>query len=368
MAIPLTPDQLVAALRAEGCRVVEVGSWRTHNRNHKGPWGPVHGVMDHHTAGGSSGAVEYCYSGSAELPGPLCHGVITKDGTVHLISAGRSNHAGGGDPNVLAAVKDEWYTDRPPVPHQHQGTAGAVDGNPHFYGFECVNMGDGKDPWPAVQVEAMVRANAALCRAHRWTEKSVIAHREWSDYKPDPAGPGMPSMPAVRARIKERLAHVPSWSPDTPGPVPPTTGTLMTKPNRSLLQRTEDMTLMPGVAQTVYWTTEYPDDANGHGEGGKTVGSNIVYDGVLNLRLSGLGEGSFVEVYAAEEDASGVLMGESEIRHAVRGWGTGHPVPPESVPVHGHVTGRLVFRLISRASVPVTVDEAWLSLHSWPQS
>ena len=29
--------------------VVEVGDWRTHNRNHKGPWGPVHGVMIHHT-------------------------------------------------------------------------------------------------------------------------------------------------------------------------------------------------------------------------------------------------------------------------------------------------------------------------------
>ena len=89
MATPLTPDQFVNALRAEGLRVVTVGEWRTHNRNHKGPWGPVHGVLMHHTAGGSSGAVDYCYDGSSDLPGPLCQGVITKDGTVHVISAGR---------------------------------------------------------------------------------------------------------------------------------------------------------------------------------------------------------------------------------------------------------------------------------------
>ena len=36
MGTPLTADQLVAALRAEGCRVVEYKDWRTHNRNHKG--------------------------------------------------------------------------------------------------------------------------------------------------------------------------------------------------------------------------------------------------------------------------------------------------------------------------------------------
>ena len=365
MAVPLTPDQFVNALRAEGLRVVTVGEWRTHNRNHKGPWGPVHGVLMHHTAGGSSGAVDYCYDGSSDLPGPLCQGVITKDGTVHVISAGRSNHAGGGDPNVLAAVKDERYGDRPPVPHQHQGSAGAVDGNPHFYGFECVNFGDGKDPWPAAQVDAMVRAGAAVSRAYGWTEKSVIAHREWSDQKPDPAGPGMPGMPEFRARIKERLAHGPSWSPGTT-PAPPATGTPMTAPARSLLQRTENLTLLENVPQTIYWTIEYPDDANGHGEGGKTVGSNIRYSAVVNLRLAGLGDGQVVEVYAAEEDANGVLLGESEIRHQIRGRELGYHPIAESAPVIGSVANRLVFRVVSRSPQPVTVEEAWLSMQSWP--
>lgn len=370
MAIPMTASQFVAALIAEGADVSEYQSWRTHNRNHKGAWGPVNGVMIHHTvSSGEMSSVRLCYDGYSELPGPLCQSVIGKSGTTYMTGNGRCNHAGAGSPDVFAAVKDEYYGIRPPATRHHEGSAGAVDGNAHFYGAECVNLGDGKDPWPGDQIDAIVRWATAICRFHGWTEKSVIGHKEWSDWKSDPKGPGAmaDAMPMLRAKIKERLAHAPSWNPG-PASVPPMTGTPMTKPNRSLLRRTEDLALIPGVAQTIYWTTEYPDDANGHGDGGKTVGTNIVYDGVLNLRLAGLGLGDFVEVYAAEEDGNGVLMGESEIRHAIRGWETGHPVPPESAPVHGHVANRLVFRVVSRASTVVTVEEAWLSLHSWPQS
>lgn len=367
MATPLTPDQFVNALRAEGLRVVLVGSWRTHNRNHKGAWGPVHGTMTHHTAGWSSGAVEFCYEGDSDLPGPLCHGVITKDGTVHVISVGRSNHAGGGDPNVLAAVRDERYGDRPPK--SQRGNSNGVDGNAHFYGWECVNRGDGVDPWPAVQVEAMVRANAALDRAHQWSEKSSITHEEWSSDKRDPRGPGFPGPVEFRARIKERLAHAANWNPNVPdNPVPPQTGTPMTKPNRLLVQRVENLTLLKDIPQTIYWTTEYPDDGQQHGDGGKTVGSNVVYDGVLNVRLTALQLNDVIEIVAAEEDANGDLLGESAMRHQIQGRFEGfHPVQ-ESVPVSGHVANRLVFRIVSRAQEPITVEELWLSLHSWPLS
>src|SRR5687767_15168011 len=127
MATPLTADRLVAALHAEGVRVVEHPGWRGHHRNHKGPWGPVHGVMIHHTVTGPKvDGVRLCFNGYTELSGPLCHGVIRRDGSVHLVSDGRANHAGGGDPSVLSAVIDERYNDRPPSPHQHDGSAGAV--------------------------------------------------------------------------------------------------------------------------------------------------------------------------------------------------------------------------------------------------
>ncbi|MFD8952874.1 N-acetylmuramoyl-L-alanine amidase [Streptomyces xanthophaeus] len=195
MAAPMSADRFIHALRNEGLTVVEVGAWRTHNRNHKGPWGPVHGVMIHHTVTrGTASTVALCRDGDSALPGPLCHGVITKDGRVHLVGYGRANHAGSGDADVLRAVIAEKRL----PPDDRAGT----DGNRHFYGFECENLGDGKDPWPAVQLDAIARAAAALCRAHGWTARSVIGHLEWQPGKIDPRGF---TMDAMRARVGERL-------------------------------------------------------------------------------------------------------------------------------------------------------------------
>ncbi|MFB8045097.1 peptidoglycan-binding protein [Streptomyces hydrogenans] len=214
MATPLSADRLLAALRAEGVTVVEHPGWRTHDRNRAGAWGPVAGVMIHHTVStGTASSVALCSDGYAGLPGPLCHGVIAKDGTVHLVSAGRANHAGGGDPSVLRAVVTEAYGDRPPVPREHQGSSGAVDGNSRFYGFECVNLGNGTDPWPTAQLDAIERVSAALCRAHGWGAKSVIGHLEWSDWKSDPKGFGMPGM---RDRVQKRLGAAPAPKPTAP--------------------------------------------------------------------------------------------------------------------------------------------------------
>lgn len=205
MAVPLSADAFIKALKNEGLIVREVHDWRDHNRNAKGPWGPVNGVMLHHTASATDGAVEYCYTGDARLPGPLCHGVIAKDGTVYLVGNGRANHAGGGDPAVLAAVVNESYGDRPPAPHYHQGDLDAVDGNIHFYGFECINLGDGKDPWPDVQVCSMVKASTAILRAHGWHAKSTIGHLEWSDWKSDPRGAAV-DMVKIRTMVAVALA------------------------------------------------------------------------------------------------------------------------------------------------------------------
>ncbi|MFF3092259.1 peptidoglycan-binding protein [Streptomyces cyaneofuscatus] len=212
MATPLSADRLLQALRDEGLHVVEHRSWRTNNRNHKGPWGPTHGVMIHHTvSAGTAASVELCYNGHSALPGPLCHGVIAKDGTVHLVGNGRTNHAGLGDDDVLRAVVDERA-----LPADNQAN---TDGNRHFYGFEAVNLGDGKDPWPEEQLLAIERAAAAVCRAHGWGERSVIGHLEWQPGKVDPRGFTMTSM---RTRIGARL----DWDPDGPAepekPKPPT--------------------------------------------------------------------------------------------------------------------------------------------------
>ncbi|MFF5001692.1 N-acetylmuramoyl-L-alanine amidase [Streptomyces phaeochromogenes] len=200
MATPPTAKRFADALRAEGLIVVEVGDWEDHNRNSKGPWGPVHGVMIHHTVtSGSRRTVEICRDGYSGLPGPLCHGVITKDGRVHLVGYGRANHAGLGDDDVLRAVINET-----PVPADNEAN---TDGNRHFYGFECENMGDGEDPWPAAQLLAIEKTAAALCRHHGWDEDSVIGHLEWQPGKSDPRGFTMASM---RARVAKRLGKKPS--------------------------------------------------------------------------------------------------------------------------------------------------------------
>ena len=213
MAKPLSAAAFLKALRDEGLKVVEVGSWRTHNRNSKGPWGPVHGVMIHHTVTkGTQATVNICRDGHANLPGPLCHGVIAKDGTVHLVGYGRANHAGLGDDDVLQAVTDEKT-----LPPDNEAN---TDGNRAFYGFECENLGDGKDPWPAAQLEAIEKASAALCRAHGWDEDSVIGHLEWQPGKIDPKGFTMRSM---RARIGQRLGSKPSGSTSGSGSGPATT-------------------------------------------------------------------------------------------------------------------------------------------------
>ncbi|WP_406146018.1 N-acetylmuramoyl-L-alanine amidase [Streptomyces sp. NBC_01012] len=195
MSSPMSASNFIKALKNEGLTVVQVGDWSTHTRNHKGPWGPVHGVMLHHTATrGTDRTVEICRDGRADLPGPLCHGVIAKDGRVHLVGYGRTNHAGLGDGDVLRSVIAEK---RLPAVDE-----AVTDGNRHFYGFECENLGDGEDPWPAVQREAIEAAAAAVCRFHGWEAPSVIGHLEWQPGKIDPHGL---SMPGMRGRVRDRL-------------------------------------------------------------------------------------------------------------------------------------------------------------------
>ncbi|MET4670856.1 N-acetylmuramoyl-L-alanine amidase [Streptomyces sp. PvR018] len=212
MATPLTADRLLKALRDEGLHVIEHRNWRTNNRNHKGPWGPTHGVMIHHTVtSGTANSVELCYNGHSTLPGPLCHGVIDKTGAVHLVSAGRANHAGLGDDDVLRAVMSEQE-----LPPDNEAN---TDGNRAFYGFEAVNLGDGKDPWPPAQLLAIERAAAAICRAHGWSVRSVLRHLDWQPGKIDPRGV---DWTAMQARIAKRLTPdpAPTKPPATKPPTP----------------------------------------------------------------------------------------------------------------------------------------------------
>ncbi|MEU1009083.1 peptidoglycan-binding protein [Streptomyces sp. NPDC005890] len=205
MATPLSASAFRAALRAEGVKAAEHGTWSTHNRNAIGAWGPMAGVMLHHTVGASS--VDVCRTGRPDLPGPLCIAVIAKDGTAHLVGYGRTNHAGRGSQAVYDAVRTGTVRPARPGPD-------AVDGNAHFYGFEIENWGNGRDPYPEAQLTTVEKIAAAICRAHGWGADRVIGHKEWTTRKIDPSF----SMSSMRTRIAKRLGTGTGTDPYEPFP------------------------------------------------------------------------------------------------------------------------------------------------------
>jgi hypothetical protein len=130
---------LASALRGAGCKVTELAGWQTRGR--PGAFGPVKGILCHHTAGprvGNAPSLGIITNGRPDLPGPLSHLHLARDGTFSVIAAGRCNHAGPG----------EWH--------------GVISGNTNFIGIEAENVGDGTDPWPAEQMEAYAKGCAAI--------------------------------------------------------------------------------------------------------------------------------------------------------------------------------------------------------------
>lgn len=216
MATPLSPDRFVAALKAEGVKVAEHSGWRTHNRNSVGAWGGVNGVLIHHTAGTNSLGI--VYTGRSDLPGPLAHTHLAKNGTATMVGNGRANHAGKAATNAFNALVNESATHPKP-----SAASGTVDGNAHLYGIEIENLGTGKDPYPAVQYDAAVRWAAAICRAHGWSANSVAGHKETSiEGKVDPSF----DMNKFRTDVAERLKHAANWTAGGTTTTPSTSGDL----------------------------------------------------------------------------------------------------------------------------------------------
>lgn len=204
MAKPMTASQMTAQLKKWGIayRAYKSG-WADHNRNDAGAWGGVNGFMWHHT-GSDGDSRAFLWTGSRELPGPLCQFHIDASGMLWLMGWGRANHAGGGDPNVLAKVISEDYSGIL-KPHYHQGESGAVDGNTRFYGVEIGYSGS--HGMTSAQYTTALKLSAAILDFHGWTAKSVIGHGEWSDWKWDPgyAANRMMDMNAVRNDIGDVL-------------------------------------------------------------------------------------------------------------------------------------------------------------------
>lgn len=202
---PMTPAQWRSQLKKFDVPFREIGDFANPDSGRDDEtglkFGPVFGGVQHHTGNDAADIVnrDLINNGRSDLPGPLAQAGLNDDGVIDLFTAGRANHAGGGDPQVLAAVKAESYGDYPPHTDKHQGETGAVDGNDCFYGLEAYYY----TTLTKAMYKSMVGFWAAVCDFHGWSAKSVIGHKEWSDWKPDP---NLIDMKVFRRDIDARLA------------------------------------------------------------------------------------------------------------------------------------------------------------------
>lgn len=178
-----------------GLTVVNITGWE--DRKRPGAFAPI-GVLIHHTAAPDRSkdapSLQICIDGRRDLPGPLCQLLVARSGKVYVISRCRCNHAGTGGPI---------------------GPVGVDQGNTLLVGIEAENDGVG-EPWPAVQVGAMVRATAAVLDLLGQPRANVWGHREYTPRKIDPAGIAMAQFRADVAAAR------PPGATTVPTPTTPT--------------------------------------------------------------------------------------------------------------------------------------------------
>lgn len=179
---PLAGVWLAYVLQLHGCNVVELSGWRTRGR--PGAFGPIKGCLCHHTAGpltGNAPSLGTVVNGRPDLPGPLAHLHLARDGTFTVIAAGRCNHAGIG----------RWE--------------GITSGNTSFIGIEAENAGVSADPWPDVQIEAYARGCAAILNHIGAPVIMCAGHKEYAlppGRKIDPSF----DMPSFRQKVAAYMA------------------------------------------------------------------------------------------------------------------------------------------------------------------
>lgn len=251
----MTSVQIVAQLKKWGISYKEYKDWKTHNRTAATgkTFGPVNGLMVHHTGTDNKDQRELLYGGVSGLPGPLCHFGLAQDGTIHLVGWGYANHAGNGDPDVLAAVIAETYAVNPPADNES-----SVDGNKRFYGVEI--WYSGSHAMSAAQYVTLRKLASAICDFHGWSEKSVIGHGEWGSpgkWDPGISAGKMMDMSKVRADIKSTLAAGAKPVVTTPAK-PVNTGTYTVVKGDTLYSIAEDFDLT--VANIKTWNALKSDD------------------------------------------------------------------------------------------------------------
>ncbi|PWI15936.1 N-acetylmuramoyl-L-alanine amidase [Streptomyces sp. Act143] len=363
MAQPATPAQWRAALKAEGVRFTEYPGWTERGRDAATGkvFGPVHGILNHHTAGTNS-LTTIATGGRPGLPPPLAHAYLPKSGELVLVADGRANHAGLVATNVFNAIVAEK-----PLPKQDKSST--VDGNDALYGLEVENLGNGADVYTRAQYDTWVRFDAALCRLHAWSAASAAGHLETSvEGKPDPAGPveGYAkrgrftfTMAQFRADVAERLAHPASWSPPTAQETTPM------QPAYVNLGLVHGYQLAPGEWTEIPFTQEWNDEPGDHPANGAVfVAGAARFTGTLGLRFEGLAEGDVVQVRQSEYEGT-TLKQEHPIDEVIgTAGGTFRTIPL----VNRLGEGRTMrVRLLNQADTGIEVVSAVLKALVWKE-
>jgi hypothetical protein len=351
-------------LKAEGVPFTEYAGWTTRGRDAATGkiFGPVHGVLNHHTAGTSSLAA-IATGGRPDLPPPLAHAYLPKSGALVLVADGRANHAGLVAENVFNAIVAEK-----PLPKQDKSAT--VDGNDLLYGIEVENLGNGKDQYTRAQYDSWVRFNAALCRLHRWGAGSVAGHLETSvEGKPDPLGPVEGygkrgpftfTMAQLRADVAERLAHGASWSPPTAQETHPMSPAYV---NLGLVHGYQ---LAPGEWTEVQFTQEWNDETGDHAVNSAVfVAGAARFTGTLSVRFEGLPEGDVVQVRQSEYEGT-TLKQDHPINEVVgTPGGTFHTLALTNRLGAGRT---MRMRLLNQSTEQIEVASAVLKALVWKES
>jgi N-acetyl-anhydromuramyl-L-alanine amidase AmpD len=173
---------LADVLRDAGLRVEETDGWKTRGR--PGTFGPLKGVMCHHTGsnakGGNAPDVGIVTNGRPDLAGPLAQLLLARDCTFHVIAAGRCNHAGAG----------KWQ--------------GLTNGNAQFIGIEAENDGVHEE-WSGALVETYVRGVAALLKHIGADAVMAVGHKEFALPKGRKTDPDF-DMVAFREHVENVMA------------------------------------------------------------------------------------------------------------------------------------------------------------------
>lgn len=183
--------RVLSILRSLNVPVVEVGGWEDRGRPYDVDY---QGMLDHHTATSARNLSDYpslgiVRDGRSDLPGPLSQLGLGRSGSVWMIAAGYSNHAGSGG----------W-----------QGLAG----NWSVIGIECENDGIGQ-PWTAGQVKNLPIVNAVVAHVFGFGPEMVCRHAEWSTSgKIDTATSPFNSGSWLRQRTAEELARITTPTPE----------------------------------------------------------------------------------------------------------------------------------------------------------